>query len=156
MSKLDFDANAVDPTTDFEPIPEAKYLACITDSIEKPTKKGDGAYLALTFDILEGQYKGRKLWANLTLKHPNEQTVQIAKANLSAICRAVGVMAPKDSAELHSLPLILRVGLKKREDTGALQNVIRAYLPKDKASAETIKPAESVRTTPPWKRTAKA
>ena len=37
--------------------------------------------------------------------------VKIARAELSAICRAVGVMAPNDSVELHDLPLVMRYTL---------------------------------------------
>lgn len=43
-------------------------------------------------------------------------TVKIARGELSAVCRAVGVMAPKDSVELHNIPLEINVGLKKRDD----------------------------------------
>src|SRR3990172_3284342 len=34
-----FNANNVDPATDFEPIPAGKYLAVITESEMKPTKR---------------------------------------------------------------------------------------------------------------------
>ena len=42
-----FDANQVEPTGDFEPIPAGKYLAVITDSEMKPTKSGTGSLLQL-------------------------------------------------------------------------------------------------------------
>ena len=51
-----FDANTVEPNADFEPIPAGKYLAAITDSVMKPTKSGNGNYLELTFQILEGEF----------------------------------------------------------------------------------------------------
>jgi hypothetical protein len=50
--------------------------------------------------------------------------VQIARAELSAICRAVGVMAPKDSVELHNLPVTVHVRCKKRQDTGEIGNEV--------------------------------
>jgi hypothetical protein len=109
-----FNANEVDPTTDLEPIPAGKYLAMITDSEMKPTKSGDGRYLQLTFQILEGPYKNRFVWARLILHNANETAVKIARAELSAICRAVGVLTPRDSCELHNLPLVITVKLKKR------------------------------------------
>ena len=144
-----FDARTVEPTADFEPIPAGKYLAVITDSEMKPTKNGNGSYLELTFQVIEGEYKGRLLWARLNLDNPNPLTVKIARGELSAICRAVGVMQPKDSVELHNLPLTLRVKLKKREDTGELVNEIKGYARKEAATGQ---PQQAADNTPPWKR----
>ncbi len=62
-----FNANNVEPQTEFDAIPAGKYLAVITSSEMKPTKSGNGAYLELTFDVIEGEFKGRKLWARLNL-----------------------------------------------------------------------------------------
>ena len=65
-----FDARAVEPIAEFEPIPAGKYLTAISTSEMKDTKNGNGSYLELEFAVLEGQYKGRKLWARLNLKNP--------------------------------------------------------------------------------------
>jgi len=145
-----FDANQVEPTTSFEAIPAGKYLAVITDSEMKPNKAGTGSYLQLAFQILDGPYKGRFLWARLNLDNPNATAVQIARAELSAICRAVGVMAPNDSVELHNLPLVIQVRCVKRADTGELANEIKGYLRKD-APPPPAQPM-AVNGTPPWKR----
>jgi hypothetical protein len=128
-----FNANQVEPTGNFDPIPAGKYLAMITESELKPTKNGAGQYLQLTFQLLDGPHKGRLLWARLNLHNSNPTTVQIARAELSAICRAVGVMTPNDSVELHNLPLVITVRLKKRSDTGELGNEIKGYDRKDAA-----------------------
>jgi len=144
-----FDANTVDPATDFEPLPAGKYLAVITDSEMKPTKNGNGHYLELTFQVIDGQYKNRMLWSRLNLDNPNRQAVQIAQGELSAICRAVGVMQPKDSTELHNLPLLVTVKCKKRDDTGDVVNEIRGYAKKE---AATGTPQQEATSTPPWAR----
>ena len=149
-----FDANQVDPATSFDPIPAGKYIAAITDSEMKPTKNGAGNYLQLTFTVLEGEYKNRVLWARLNLNNPNATAVKIARGELSAICRAVGVMQPKDSVELHNIPLQITVKLKKRQDTDELTNEIKGYAAKASAAATPQQaPATSVdNNTPPWKR----
>ncbi|NIA07164.1 MAG: DUF669 domain-containing protein [Actinobacteria bacterium] len=144
-----FDARTVEPAADFEPIPAGKYLAAITASQMKPTKNGNGNYLELEFAVLEGDCKGRKLWARLNLNNPNTTTVKIARAELSAICRAVGVLTPKDSVELHNLPLLITAKLKKRDDTGELTNEIKGYAKKEAASGQ---PEQATTDTPPWKR----
>lgn len=145
-----FDANEVEPATDFEPIPAGKYLAVITDSEVKPNKSGTGSYLQLTFQVIEGEYKNRFLWARLNLDNPNATAVKIARAELSAICRAVGVMAPSDSVELHDLPLVISVKCKKRADTGEITNEIKGYAKKEAAAGKPVQAA--VDTTPPWRR----
>ena len=117
MATLNFNAGEVEPNAGFDPIPADKYVAMMTGSQMKPTKNGDGSYLELEFTVLEGQYKDRKLWDRLCLNHPNPETVKIARGTLSALCRAVGVMQPRDSADLHNLPLLVTVRLKKRKDT---------------------------------------
>jgi hypothetical protein len=144
-----FNANNVEPATDFEPIPAGKYLAVISNSEMKPTKSGSGTYLELTFQVLEGQYKNRLLWSRLNLDNPNKQATQIAQGELSAICRAVGVMQPKDSTELHNLPLQITVKVKKREDSGDLVNEIKGYAKKE---AATGLHQQETTNTPPWSR----
>jgi len=144
-----FNANNVDPAVDFEPIPAGKYLTIITDSGIKPTKNGSGSFLELTFQVIDGQYKNRLLWSRLNLDNPNKQAVEIARAQLSAICRAVGVMQPKDSTELHNLPLQVTVKCKKREDTDEIVNEIRGYAKKEAATGQ---PQQETTNTPPWAR----
>ena len=110
-----FDANQVDPSVALDPLPAGKYLAVVSESELKPTKTGGGKYLQLTFQIIDGEFKGRLVWARLNLENRSEMTVKIARGELSAICRAIGVMQPKDSVELHNVPLEINVGLKKRD-----------------------------------------
>lgn len=147
-----FDANQVEPTGDFEPIPAGKYLAVITDSVMKANKAGTGSLLQLTFQVIEGEYQNRLLWTRLNLDHPNAIAVQIARADLSAICRAVGVLSPKDSVELHNLPLVIQVRCKKRTDTGDIVNEIKGYAKRDQPPPAAAAAAPPNNSTPPWKR----
>jgi len=148
-----FNANEVEPAVGFDPIPAGKYLAIVTGSEMKPTKNGSGQYLELTFQVIEGEFKGRLLWARLNLDNPSVMAVKIARAELSVICRAVGVMAPKDSVELHNLPLVIKVSSKQRDDNGELTNVIKGYEKKDGVAATTGTTSNNGQgSTPPWKR----
>lgn len=143
-----FNANNVEPSTDFDAIPAGKYAAVITGSEMKPTKAGNGSFLELTFQVIEGEFKGRQLWARLNLDNPNPLAVKIARGELSAVCRAVGVMEPKDSCELHNLPLVIAVKQKADAD-GEVRNEIKGYARREGANA---KPAQSSNPTPPWRR----
>lgn len=155
MATLNFDANQVEPSAGREPLPAGKYLVAIVASQMKPTKNGAGQYLEIEYQVLDGEAKGRKAWSRHNLHHPNQQTVQIARGELSAICRAVGVMQPKDSAELHNLPLTITVKVKARDDNGEPTNEVTAWAKKDAASGapqQVGASGASTPSTPPWLR----
>ena len=155
-----FNAHEVDPNVGFDPVPAGKYMCVITASEMKVTKAGTGRYLELEFEVVDGPCKGRKLWDRLTLEHPNETTVKIARGSLSAICRATGVMAPRDSCELHGIPIAVGVGLKRREDTQELTNTIKSYTARGADAGQAAPPsngrASSGAEPPPWKKPANA
>lgn len=144
-----FNAAEVEPTTSFDPLPAGRYIAAVTDSEMRPTKSGSGSYLQLAFTVLEGEYKNRVLWARLNLHNPNATAVKIARGELSAICRSIGVLQPRDSVELHNIPLLITVKLKKRKDNGETTNVISNY---SKKEAATEAPQQATTDTPPWRR----
>lgn len=149
-----FDATVVEPSVGFEVMPAGDYTSVITESGYQQNKAGTGEFLKVTFQIIDGQHKGRNIWTQLNLKHPSSQTIQFAQAELSAICRAVGVLKPNDSQELHNLPLTLVVGVEKRKDTGELTNRIKGYRPKNGNGNHPSPAAAQTSTTPPWARKA--
>lgn len=145
-----FDASQVDPQDSFDPIPAGWYPVVITDSEMKPTKKGDGEYLELTLEVIEGEYQGRKVWDRLNLVNPNQTAVEIAQRALSAICHAIGVMTPNDSAELHDRPLEVKVSVKPARDSYEPTNEVKGYRAMGSA------PAAATQSAPPSTRAARA
>jgi len=142
-----FDATRVSAFTSRTPIPMGEYLAQIIESAMKTTKSGLGRYLQLTFQIMEGEQSGRLLWSRLNIENPNDTTVRLARSELSAICRAVGVLQPIDSVQLHSIPLRIGVALKRDGDAG-LVSYIAQYSKHAPASGEPVARAA------PWSRPA--
>jgi hypothetical protein len=148
-----FNASEVEPSVPFEPLPAADYLCSAVDSDVKQTKDGHGSFLEFKFEIIEGQYKGRTFFDRLNLDNPNEKAVAIARATLSALCRAVGVLTPKDSCELHNIPLIATIKLRKREDNGEMSNEVKGYKPRSAGSSSPSKPADDKKSNAaPWKK----
>ena len=121
-----FDATGIEPTTDFEPLPAAKYIAEVSNSDMRPNSKATGEFLWLEFTVLDGSFAGRKLWAQLNLVNPSQQAVEIAQRELSALCRAVGKLRVQDSIELHGIPLEINVKIKSNQEYGP-QNIIRGF-----------------------------
>lgn len=159
MATLNFNANEVEPSVGFEAIPAGKYQAVIVDSDMKPNKAGTGEYLQLEFEIIEGEYRNRKVWTRLNLNNPNPDAVRMARADLSAICHAVGVIQPGDSADLHNLPLTITVKCRKTPD-GDIVNEIKGFAAKASAAGTAAGAATSAAqppqgtapSAPPWAR----
>ena len=121
-----FNAAEVEPNVGFELVPSGDYEAVIVASEMKPTKKG-GEYLDFMLQIINGPHQNRKLFDKLNLVNVNPTAVTIAKGTLSAICRAVDILTPNDSSDLHNKPVRVSVGIRKREDNGEMENHIKSY-----------------------------
>ncbi len=121
-----FDASQVPEQQEFTALPEGQYVMIATNSEWKPTKKGTGEYLQFVFEVLDGPFKGRKVWARLNLKNPNQTAVDIAQRELAALCRAVGIIKPSNSSELHNKPFLATVGIEV-DDRNREGNSIKKY-----------------------------
>ena len=144
MARFDtsFDATSVEPTTPYELLPAGKYSAQIVESEMRVTRNGLGQFLWLMLDILDGPFKGRKIFDQLNLVNPNPTTVEIAQRTLSAICHATGKMHVSDSEELHLIAMTIQVKIRPPKNGYGESNVI-AYLPPERgaAPARAAKPA---------------
>ena len=101
---------------DFSPLPAGIYEAIITDTEMRETKAGDGKYLALTYEIVGDEYKGRLIWDNLNLVNPSEKAVAIGKRKLIQLSQALGLgVVPRESSQLHDKVLRIKVDIEERE-----------------------------------------
>jgi hypothetical protein len=157
MAQLGFDATQVAPSQAFDVIPAGKYKVQITDSDMRPTKDGNGQYLWLEMEILDGDYQGRKIWDRLNLVNPNAQAVEIAQRNLSALCHATGKLHVADSAELHFIPVIASVKVRPARDNYDASNEIRGYeaagnvTPMGRPAQAAAAAAPATSAAAPWK-----
>ena len=127
LSGYNFNAETIEPNTSYEPIPAGWYQAIISSSEMKATRDGYGEYLSLTLQIIEGNYQNRLVFARLNLKNANDVAVDIAKKDLAAICRAVGVMSPQASEELHDKPLMIKVKVRAASGEYDASNDVAGY-----------------------------
>jgi hypothetical protein len=123
-----FDASKIEPQGDYTPLPAGEYRVVITKSEKKPTKKGNGSFLELELQVVDGQHKGRTVRDRLNIWNPNQQAAEIASRQLSAICHATGVMQPRASEQLHGIPIFVGVAVREREDKpGEFSNDVKSY-----------------------------
>jgi len=125
-----FDSSGYDDMRgDFDPLPPGEYLAMVKESDVKSTKKGDGKYIALKFEIIKGDFKGRFIWTNLNIINPNPVAVEIAQKELATLCRAIGKPVIKMTEELHGIPFTIKLKIKPAKDDYPAGNEPVNYLP---------------------------
>jgi hypothetical protein len=152
-----FNANQVEPSSGAAADPNFTgwHPMMFHESEMKPTKDGRGSYLQLVAKVIDGPFKGRPLWARLNLKNPSDQAVEIAYRELSAICRAVGVMNVSDSQQLHNRPFMGHVEFEPAKGEFKAKNNLIGYKPAANmgvlAPAATMSaPAPGAKASPPW------
>lgn len=164
LHDLGFDAAAPENQSrgGFEPMPAGDYVGVFVSSSVKETKSGRGRYLELVFECVDGAHRGRRVYERLNLWNENEKAVQIARGTLGDICRAVGIMQPDDSSELHGRPVVAAIVLEERNDApGKFSNRVKSY-----AAVGAARPVAPLlpsqrgvagaagASVPPWKRSA--
>jgi cobalamin biosynthesis protein CobT len=129
MAKLkkSFNAKQISEENPFEPIPAGRYTAQVIKTELCETKAGDGHYLKIQFQVLNGEYKGRTIFSNLNIDNQNDLAVQIAEQKLSRLCLAVGVTVLKDTKQLHGKPLIANVSITEAKDGFEARNDIGGF-----------------------------
>lgn len=135
MASFSFNSKDVSTENPFAPIPAGKYNVEIVDSDLVATKLGDGHYLKLTFSVMDGDYAGRYIWANLNVDNPNPKAVEIAERELARIIEAVDVTNSEgepgfdDTQELHGIPLSGMVKIKPASGGYEASNTISNFGP---------------------------
>ena len=93
------------------PIPADWYVLAMVDSKFDDTKKKDGSILNCTFDILEGEFKGRKIFCGYNWLNKSAEAQRIGREQFMAVARALGVKLSR-SEEAHGRPLRAYVGIE--------------------------------------------
>ena len=142
----EFDTSQVPETeADYSALPAGDYICQATDSEMKDTKAGNGQYLQITFEVLDGDHKGRKIWDRLNLVNPNQTAVDIAQRQLASLARSCGVQKVADSSVLHGIPVTLKVKIRKGTDQFDDSNDVVSYKAANPAQASS-----GSESSPPW------
>lgn len=147
-----FDANAKENQAPSNVVPKGDYEFIAVKSEKKRTKDGSGEYLSFQFQITKGEFQNRMVFQNFNLwltpsatdpekAEKTKTAIAIAKGNFSKFCRAVGVLTPQDSSELHNRPFIGKVKVRASEGYEE-QNEIYDFSPKLQ-NAPLVQPSTS-------------
>lgn len=119
--------DAMPAQTDPQIAPEQRTLE-IVESAYEPTPCGKGMVLRCLTQEVGGGSLGRLTYLDFILEHDDERMQEGGQRDFAGLRRATGVLSPKDTAELHWRPFVVRIGIKARKDTGELENVVKEYL----------------------------
>lgn len=111
---------------DFDVLPAGNYLAQVIESEITPTKDGSGEILKLTFEVMDGPYERRRIWARLNIVNRSPDAQRIAQAQLAGLCKAAGLGPIDDTDALHFKPVIVVVKVRNDPQYGA-QNDVRGF-----------------------------
>lgn len=122
MANLNFNAATVAPASANIVVPAGWYNVIIEHSEVVPTAAGTGTILKLRYSIVDGEFKGRKIFGQLNIVNPSPMAQEIAQKQLSAICHAVNVIQCNDSQQLHNIPFKVKLKITpggiKDQNTG--------------------------------------
>lgn len=119
---INFDSRTIAPSQPMEPVPEGWYPVVISDEEQKAVAAKPQCWLlSLTMEIIDGPMKGRKLFTNLNLGNDNQQAVEIAGRELSAICHVTGQFVLNDqtggTAALKGKPFMVKAVVENSRNT---------------------------------------
>lgn len=126
---------------DYDLLQPGTYVATITNTEIKISKAGN-EYMNLTYDIVVGESKGRKLFEMINHKHDNPVVIQIAMSNLKGILMAVKSKSFAFNTEselfaaIKNVPMNIKVGIKK-DDVFGDKNIIKGHTAFEEKQAET-------------------
>ena len=160
MAQFQFDTGSVEKReNNYELLPAGFYTAQVTDSSIAPLKSGNGEGLKLTFTVLSDNYRGRKVFANLNVRHSNPKAETIAQQLLRELCESIGLARLNDTVELHNKPVQIKVKVRK-DETGNYsdQNEVAGFQPAAggqalvaaRPLAAPAAPAANAAAAPPW------
>lgn len=155
MPAIDFDVTEYEAQpvrSTWDPLPPGDYTACVTSTDLKATKAGNGEYIELTIEIMDGDYSGRKIWERLNIKSHSDQAMQIARSQLNQLATALNQLPLKDTDQLLEIPFTLTLDIDRKDNT---RNRVMGYSPASSAPRVAAKPAPAnspFNTKKPWER----
>jgi hypothetical protein len=121
-----FDAASVEGSLGYDAIPAGDYEGALIESSLKTSQNG-GKYISLVWEIISGDFAGRRIYDMAMRDHPNAMAVQIGNRKLKALVTIFG--PANDTAEWNNRPCSLKIGIRENKNTGEKENQINNYQP---------------------------
>lgn len=124
------DTNTVEYNTGSrEPLPAGVYQAVIVRTQQRDTKKKDGVFVEVEFDVLGPQpHKGRKFWDNFNIMNPSPEATRIGLEQLAKLAKAAGIPVLEDDQQLLNAEVQIEIYIGK-DGNGTPRNRVSGYFP---------------------------
>ncbi len=130
----EFSVDQLPESGSYDLLPAGWYNAKIHSADLKPTKSGDGKYIALRFDITGPERQGRVVFTNININNKNPAAEDIGRRQLGEIMRSANLAKIQDTDQLIGIELKIKVGIQKSEQYGD-SNTVSGYKAIDGAMA---------------------
>lgn len=148
MALLNHNTAEHPPTEGAVALPSDDYLAQIVASEVKSTKKGNGSYLELKYEVISGPHAGSNFFSRHNIDNPNQTAQAIGRGEITKICNAQGKPHVMDSIELHGIPMLVEVACVPRDDKpDQMTNEVKAWKPRPTAG---VQQQQQQQAQPPW------
>lgn len=153
LSDLNYDPSKVEDVGEgnFRALPPGIYNVVIVDSQLRETKAGNGKFLEITYQVIEGREVGQTVKDRINVMNPSETAQRIGLSQLKKICEAVGHKGQLgDSCQLHGKPMAIKVSIEEFESNSEKGKMLKSNrvenrMPRQSAatSAATSAPQQS-------------
>jgi hypothetical protein len=132
-----------------DPLPEGEYLMQAIEA-ECIVKENEDVMLKLVFDVIGGEYEGRKIWEYQNIKHSNPLTQKLGQEAYTNFWRDGLRLSSKPSGNPDQFlfrPLAAKVRIAPAKNGYPASNKIEKYLPAGQ-STPAARPAQAATSAP--------
>lgn len=153
MASLNISTEELPEPTSLGPVPQGEYLCEIVESDVTETATSQGRRVLLTFQVIDGDFAGAHIWERadidrVSISKRDGSELRIDAARFNSLMKALNVGVLDDTAQLHGLPVMVRVVVEQREGYNP-KNEIKGYRAAGhSAPAPVARPAPAARPAP--------
>lgn len=135
----DFDTKKEAESASGSPIPAGWYRVIVDSAEVKQTRDQTGYYAQIRFDVIEGQYERRVVFARLNLQNKNPTAQEIGRRQWAQLCEAVGAGNVQYASQIAGRQLEIQVTVRPARGEYPADNDVRGF----RAAKNTGAPAWS-------------
>ncbi|WP_337187559.1 DUF669 domain-containing protein [Phenylobacterium sp.] len=112
-----------------DPLPAGVYSLVVVRSQQKDTKKKDGVFVEVEFDITAPDgFTRRKFWDTFNIMNPSAEATRIGLEQLGKLAKAAGIPVLQDDQELLNAEVQAEIYIGK-DNNGTPRNRVSGYYP---------------------------
>lgn len=100
----------------FEAFPKGEYNLIVCDISDGPFDNGQGHKVDVTWEVVDGEYKGRKMFDLIALSHSNPEWAKGTQGRLDAMCAVAGLTVLDSFSQLLNTVVRAKVYIEKSKD----------------------------------------